>query len=179
MKKVFLTEEERHAVRLGREHISRELESSIRPPVSAVMNEISRLFIIAVKQTVSDTSLMRFSRMGILRYLDKNDESSQQDIAKYCRMSAPTISAELSDMEKIGLIARKHSENDARTILVSITDRGRALNARLKDAFRKAEDVMFSGISEQSRRLLADAITVMRNNVLEYIERNDKEGEDI
>ncbi len=176
MKKTFLTEDEKSIVKRGREHITQERESSARPPVSAVMNEISRLFLIAVKQTVEDSSLIRHSRMGILRYLEKNDRASQQDIAKYCYMSAPTISAELSDMEREGLISRQHSDVDGRTMLVSITDKGRALNEKIRNAFMRSEDIMFSDIANSDRESVSDLLLLMRSNILEYIEKNESEG---
>ena len=64
----------------------------------------------------------------------------------------------LSRMERAGLIARKRSETDRRTVLVSPTKAGRALEGPVNAAWRTLEQDTVEGLTSKEQDTLLDLL---------------------
>ena len=169
MKRTF-TKEEKSIIERNREMIKIQSSGGGTPPISVLMKEASHMFIVLAKEISDGQGNIKFSRRGILMHLMHNDGIPQQKLSEFCRLSAPTISAELAEMERGGLVIRKKSENDARTTLVYITDKGRDANNAMRESFHRAEEIMLSGMEEKEYAEFSRMLEKMRMNMLQFID---------
>lgn len=161
-----LTKKEMREVKQSYAHIDMELNRNVKPPVSALIGEISVLFRIAVRSDATDISNARPSRMAILRYLGRHEEALQTDISNFAHMSGASVSVEISNMESLGLIERRKSDTDARAMYVSITDKGRAQLSELRSSLEAMDAAMLKDFSEEELVSVIGLLTKMRNNIL-------------
>jgi MarR family transcriptional regulator, transcriptional regulator for hemolysin len=100
-----------------------------------------------------------FSSWTVLAALGTRGPSIQKDLAKSLDMIGPSIVERIDQLEESGLVARSSVPGDRRASLVSLTDDGRALLARLGGVMRTTETALTSGLDprevETTRRVLA------------------------
>lgn len=102
------------------------------------------------------------SQMGVLFRLDRLGDTSPGVLAEHEHVSPPSINRTLNGLEERGLVRRSPSPDDARKVLVSLTDAGRALiveTRRLRTAWfsRRLEE-----LDDEERALLLAAMPVLR-----------------
>lgn len=102
------------------------------------------------------------SQMGVLFRLDRLGDTSPGVLADHEHVSPPSINRTLNGLEERGLVRRSPSQDDARKVLVSLTDAGRALiveTRRLRTAWfsRRLEE-----LDDEERALLLAAMPVLR-----------------
>lgn len=173
MKKNIGEADDEFLIRISRNRAKYEREKNMKPPLSALINEISRLFMIAVRQN-GEEGAMKFSRSFILKYLAHGDGVTQSSIVNFSHLRAPTVSAELALMEREGLVKRRKNENDGREILVFLTEKGRKTDNDIRKSFEKTEKVMTASLGERETDELFSYLTSLRDNILDYA---DKKGE--
>jgi DNA-binding MarR family transcriptional regulator len=76
----------------------------------------------------------------LLMLLWEKEPRSQAELSRELAVEAPTTSKMLSRLAKVGVIARTRSELDRRTVLVSLTEAGRALEGPVNAAWRTLEE---------------------------------------
>lgn len=97
-------------------------------------------------------------KFNVLKILNKGP-ISQKELQETLRVRPGSISEILSKMEEKGLIIRNKSEEDARSIIVEITDGGKE---RLKALDQKTD--LFSSISDEEKLVLKDILTKLNND---------------
>lgn len=79
---------------------------------------------------------------GLLVRIDDLGSARPSDLASYFGVGRPTITRQLSTLERLGLVERRPHETDARSTLVALTadgaERFRAVRSAGKDRFRDA-----------------------------------------
>src|SRR5436305_3946869 len=75
----------------------------------------------------------------LLMLLWEKEPRTQAELTREMAIEPPTTSKMISRMATAGLIARKRSELDRRTVLVSLTEAGRALEDPVNAAWRTLE----------------------------------------
>jgi len=94
-----------------------------------------------------------------LRVLWDKDGLTQRELSQRVGMMEPTTVTALNGMEKRGYVKRVRNAKDRRKINIYLTDKGRALKARLLPFVPEINRIATSGIPdsdmEQVRRLLA------------------------
>ena len=70
------------------------------------------------------------------------------------QLKPPTVSVTLANMEKDGYITRRTGETDRRQSLVYLTDKGKGVNARIKDSFDRCDKVALGKLSANENRVL-------------------------
>lgn len=90
----------------------------------------------------------------LLMLLWEHEPRSQSEITRMLRVERPTATRTLARMEKAGLIVRGESASDGRVVLVSLTDRGRALEDPVRAVWRDLEDRTVADLSAQEQEQL-------------------------
>lgn len=91
----------------------------------------------------------------IVHYLyDCVDFATPGEISEKTATSTARIAAALNSLENKGIIKREISKEDRRRILVSLTDKGRALGEEKKEEFLNHVVEMFDAIGESDSREL-------------------------
>lgn len=75
----------------------------------------------------------------LLMMLWEQEPRAQAEITRELAVEPPTVAKMLARMEQAGIIARVKSEQDRRVVLVSLTDKGRALEAPVRAAWQELE----------------------------------------
>ena len=101
----------------------------------------------------------------LLMLLWEKEPRSQAELTRELAIEPPTTSKMLSRLAKAGVIVRNRSELDRRTVLVTLTEAGRALEGPVNAAWRTLEEDTVGGLtSEQQNDLL-----VLLGRVLESL----------
>ncbi len=78
----------------------------------------------------------------VLMVLWENDHLPVNDIAKRLYLETNTVTPLLKRMENEGFILRKRGKDDARQVIVSLTEKGRALEKEVADIPLKMADAV-------------------------------------
>jgi len=106
------------------EYENLKLENQICFPVYAASRLITREY-----QPLLDKLGITYPQYLVLMVLWENDRLQVNDIAKKLILNTNTITPLLKRMEKQGIIIRKRSDKDERSVLIQLTKKGLALKA--------------------------------------------------
>ncbi len=101
----------------------------------------------------------------ILSYLSVNDRVTQRETADACLLDATTMSRALDRLEKMGLIRRERDPGCRRAYRVGLTDAGRQKADEVKNGFRKLENLMCCGITDEEISALTAGLERVRENL--------------
>jgi DNA-binding MarR family transcriptional regulator len=102
------------------------------------------------------------------------EAASVSTVARYLGVSAPTVCANLDQLEAAGLVRRHRSERDRRAVELSLTPRGRRVETRVWDAITR---VMAKAARRSSPADVAAAVRVFREITLELEPTGPMDGE--
>jgi MarR family transcriptional regulator, organic hydroperoxide resistance regulator len=101
----------------------------------------------------------------LLMLLWDKEPRTQTELTREMAIEPPTTSKMLSRMEKAGVIARHRSDVDRRTVLVTLTDAGRALEGPVNAAWRTLEEDTVAALTPAEQ----DTLLVLLGRVLESL----------
>ena len=101
----------------------------------------------------------------LLMLLWDKEPRSQAELTRELAIEPPTTSKMLSRMEKAGVIARNRSDLDRRTVLVTLTEAGRALEGPVNAAWRTLEEDTVAALTPAEQ----DTLLVLLGRVLESL----------
>ncbi|GAA2075180.1 hypothetical protein GCM10009840_06310 [Pseudolysinimonas kribbensis] len=105
---------------------------------------------------------MSDSQLGVLFRLERGGDASPSALADHERVSPPSMNRTLNGLEGRGLVRREPSADDARKVVVSITDAGRELireTRRLRTAWFSRQ---VSALSREERAALEAVVPILR-----------------
>lgn len=113
---------------------------------------------VAIFTLLRQTSHLQLQRVGqfqgqglILVLLDEHGTLTQRQLSELTQRRSATLSEQLENMEKAGLVAREKNAADKRNIDVALTDKGKlTAKAALEERLEAAEE-LFSILSNQER----------------------------
>lgn len=106
----------------------------------------------------------------IMGCIDAFGSVSQVDLVNYTNLKAPTISLTLKNMEYEGIIKKEVDPNDARSIKISYTDKGKELSLKNIEFIRCEELEIEKVITEEERKVLYRVL----NKIQEEIGKRDE-----
>ena len=140
------------------------LQREKTPPM--LLNEVSRLCMsVANKAHGEDQSHVQHSCRIILARLARADGINQAELVRVSRMTPPSISAALKNMESEGLIFREKDKDDQRITRVYLTEEGRQIEENNYRIIREVDRLAMEGIAEEEQRAFVDVLLKMRENL--------------
>jgi len=100
----------------------------------------------------------------VLVELWQEDGLTQKQILDRLDVEQATLANTLSRMERDGLITRTPHPTDRRAQIVSLTERGRALESEAIDAASDAEDALLGGFRSFERQLMLEYMRMAVEN---------------
>lgn len=88
----------------------------------------------------------------ILQHLWREDGLTPGALAARIGIEVPTVVRTVQRMEAAGFVGRERDIKDARTVRVSLTEQGKALENVLPEVLRRLTDEVYAGFSDQERR---------------------------
>ena len=86
----------------------------------------------------------------ILLELESAGPRTQAQLAAASGYEPPTITLSVQQLEAAGLVVRRSSPTDGRALIVELTDAGRALLPKLKEAWRGVAEQTVAGLESTS-----------------------------
>lgn len=105
---------------------------------------------------------MSDSQLGVLFALEKRGDASPGILAENERVSPPSMNRTLNGLEERGLVQRDPSPDDARKVVVSITEAGHELireTRRLRTAWFSRQ---LAALSADERAALDEVVPILR-----------------
>lgn len=90
----------------------------------------------------------------VLLRLGKQQGISQSELAGELCVEAPTVTKMLQRMERVGLVVRRPSAEDARVSDVFLTDLGRRLQEPILKIWQELEEAIVVGLDDHEQALL-------------------------
>lgn len=117
---------------------------------------------------------LKMSQAGILVVLKKCGPLSQREIADQIHVTAPSVTAAIQKLEKLGYIERKTDEKDQRMQRIRLSQKGEELLKEMKIFLDRTEATLFEGISAEEKMLLRRLTMQMKEN-LESVRSEERE----
>ena len=136
-------------------------------PYGAILNHMNKTFKCAFKEEAARHNI-NVTYVHIVMTLAWHPEGlPQNDIAERNHLAAPTVSLTLKQMESLGFITRKPSDNDNRKTIVVLTEKGVELDEKIKECFKKVESKMIKNISDEDLAHFVKVLDLMKSNLKE------------
>jgi DNA-binding MarR family transcriptional regulator len=94
------------------------------------VHEVMRLVLHRLHPVLEDEGIS-MGQFWSLHLVSALPDASVTDIARHLSVSCPTVSASVDQLEESGLIARRRSTHDRRSVELSLTPKGRRVEARV------------------------------------------------
>jgi DNA-binding MarR family transcriptional regulator len=100
------------------------------------------------------------SKMAVMNML-KFGPLTQATLIETTRISAPTMSKLIDNMEQAGLVRRSADPNDRRRMVIEMTDEGRRAHIGMKDCLSANLALSLEKLTADERRTVADALDIL------------------
>ena len=134
---------------------------------SMLVNDISRLTVAKLRRECERCGMRQGYRRIIFHLANGDDGGTQQDLVRHTKLSAPTISVSLARMESEGLVRRRPDENDLRVIRVTLTEKGKQLDRRVRELFGEIEDDIAGDLTEEELAAFKSTLLKIRQRLIE------------
>jgi DNA-binding MarR family transcriptional regulator len=95
----------------------------------------------------------------VLMLLWGESPQAQADLTRRLSVEPPTTAKALARLETLGLVSRERKTSDRRVVLVSLTDRGRALEAPVLEAWEALEELTTAVLTRDEQLQLRTLLT--------------------
>ena len=113
------------------------------------------------------------SQLRVIAYVSHHSDVPvyQKELEEYFGIRRSSVTGLLQNMEKSGLLVRVGAEKDARVKIVSLTEKGRALDEKLKSYIQGLEADLMKGFSSEEKNAMRGFLLRMLEN-LDSVERS-------
>ncbi len=153
---------------------SRNPEGKNELRVGKISYDISRRF-----HRLGDENLAKhgvtIAQLKVLAYVSRNSKSGpvyQRDLEEAFEIRRSSVSGILSTMEKSGILLREGSPDDARVKIISLTEKGKKLDAELISFLHNLESELLCGFKEEEKEILQRLLSRVLKNLDEIERRN-------
>lgn len=102
------------------------------------------------------------SQLGVLIHLDLNGPSTPGQLSDAQRITPPAITRVISDLEARGYVTRARSEEDGRSIVVTITDDGRTRLTASRQWYNEWVEAKLATLSDAESAIVRAATPILR-----------------
>lgn len=123
--------------------------------IEDLIKDISQKFDKAKYPYLKPYNLTASQHKILLYLMDKPQDTIRQlDLQNAFKMTNPTITGILQNMEKNGWIERKRSPKDFRSKVINITDKVKKIRYEIIDIDKKVEKEMTENLTEEEKEEL-------------------------
>lgn len=131
--------------------MSKDIQTELQQAVD-LFKRTNRLHMRVFDKYI-DTLEIRRRPHHILKYLyiksKKGETVCQKAIAEHFEISTAAVAVTLKKLEGMGFVEKKVSETDSRFNSISITEEGKAVIERTKEAFWHIDSAMFEALTDE------------------------------
>lgn len=126
--------------------------------------EILKLYHYKMHKLLEEINLYP-GQPPLLFALNKEDGSSQKELAEKLSVRPSTMTVMIKRMEKGNLVERKQDLVDQRISRVYITEAGKEICEESKKVMRRTEEEMFGNLTVEEKVILRRLLLVVKNNL--------------
>jgi len=104
---------------------------------------------------------MTFSQMEVFRFVGLSGKETMKDIARYLKITPPSSTEIITEMEKRGLVKRQNDKKDRRVIFVELTSKAKKLFVLLSKHKDIILEKMIAKLNEKDRKNLERIIRIL------------------
>lgn len=82
-------------------------------------------------------------------------------LAQQLNVTSQFVTIEISDLVKKNIVEKRPNENDGRSMILSLTPKGRSLLREVSPMLRKANDIMFRSLTEERAKVLKEMVNTL------------------
>lgn len=138
--------------RISSKHVAHELIEVIPLVMQELRAEVRR-------QRGSDLSVLQ---IRVLAFLNRHPGSPLSAVADHVGLTLPSTSSQVAGLVGKGLVHRSVSSEDRRYVTLTVTEQGHQVLEAALLAAEKSMDRILSTLSADERRLLSDALSLLR-----------------
>lgn len=101
----------------------------------------------------------------MLEYLSGHENCTQAELADFLHVSPASVAVSVKRMQKAGLIGRRADEKDLRCNRIFITESGRRRHELLQGEFRRIDEQLFAGFTEEETERLSGYLDRLIENL--------------
>jgi DNA-binding MarR family transcriptional regulator len=109
------------------------------------------------------------SQAFALHELDTGTPLSQRDLAERLRLDKSSVSRMAAEMERKGLLVRERDPDNHRQYRLRLTDRGRAIHARMAATFHQRYECWVTAMTESERAALLQGLRALDRAVRQHM----------
>ncbi|MDE2399675.1 MAG: MarR family transcriptional regulator [Patescibacteria group bacterium] len=128
------------------------------------LEELLLLFKRSIRDIIKKEGFkddLTFSQVEVLRFVGLSGKRTMKNIADYLKITPPSASQIISEMEKKNLIKRKSDENDRRVVFIILSDKAKKLFTSLSDHKDAVFEKMISKLNGSDRKTLERIIRIL------------------
>ena len=127
--------------------------ASLETMPSFLLNHIVHKYHQILQSKLRSTGVSTL-QMRIILSLHAHDRLTVSELCNYAIAEQPTMSRALDSLESQGLVRRQMSETDSRLRLVSLTEKGIQVHARIHPVVIGINEAIVDGLSDDQRTAL-------------------------
>ena len=135
-----------------------------------LISDVAHLIFTNLKDMIDDTDLQR-SEMLLMNELNLYDGRNQLDLVKATYLKPPTVSVALAKLEARGYVKRVINENDHRSVLVYLDERGKEYCRNIRELIIGMQEDSLIGLTETEKEELVKGLAQIRKRLI-----NKKKG---
>jgi DNA-binding MarR family transcriptional regulator len=131
-------------------------DTTLSADLLSVVARVNRLATQRVKLELP------YAQARLLSTIEDQGAARISDLAAFDHCSQPTMTTQVRRLEEAALVSRITDPADARAVLISITQRGREVLARVRADRSAVVDPYLERLDAADRQSLTEAVRVMR-----------------
>lgn len=139
---------------------------SLNIPLNGLLSIIVRNHFIFMNRELKHLNLTE-GQVPYLVALSKNEQLTQDDLAKMFHIDKGTIARTIQKLEGKELVQRLHDPVNRRRYRLSLTEKGEEIVPEILHAEKKWENILFKDFSDKESSLLVKNVATLAKNSLE------------
>lgn len=137
-------------------------------PFSSLLLQVVRAHALLATELFQQIGIVPPQEV-VLLYLDEHGPCPQREIVRFMGRDRSTVTNTLQAMERVGLICREPSDTDRRALIVSLSEKGRALVPQVRRIWAEIEKKTIGSLSEEYLLTLMQGLAQIRAGLAEEL----------
>jgi len=134
------------------------MDNNLQETAKRFIKLASRLRRLGPGTSLPEDAVTSPSHLAMIEYTASNPDCGIQEMAEALKLSTPTVSISVRQMEKSGLIARKPHPRDGRAVQLFLTLKGKEIHQQADTFHRQKFEKLLSGLTPEERETLVSLL---------------------
>jgi len=134
------------------------MDNNLEESAQRFLKLASRLRRLGPGISPPDDTATSPSHLALIEYAASNHDCGIQEMAEALKLSTPTVSISVRQLEKRRLIARKPNPKDGRAVHLFLTSKGEDVHQRAHSFHRQKFEQLLSGLTSEEREKLVSLL---------------------